>query len=713
MKTTSQRHALALAGLCLLTVYGCGGGGGGGSGGGTPDAPISQAASALEGTAATGAALSNASVAVTDSTNTAPCEQATITTSALGSYTCTLKAGRTAPFFIVVTDPTGNTPAMVSVQTTTPAAGAKLTVNVTPLTTAILAQLSPGGNPLSIVSSKTVNALALDALTNNVLVQLAPVLAAIGVPAGYNPFTTSITAATANNTGNTADLVLDVVRIVVNPATGGLALTTIDNPSPIPMATATAPGTVVAAPTPGVTTLSQASQIAAQAFNACFAVPTAQRVLTRNSMVIPSAGGPTVTSVAPACENIVSSTTNAGGINFLQNGYNGGQTFYGLLTSDSMTGAQFSVPEIMAYFAADPSATAGTPASRDRAVINIRFLDANGNPGNAIRVAARIPGSSSPARNTEWWLVGNQQPVDVSVSPQVRRVEQLNPTVTFASRPNRISTFQSGINFNFNAKGPGSTSGTDLLQLARISGPGLPRANATAGTPGGLVFVRSTGAQNSMDLFNKTGSLTLGSQCGNGTTTNCPNIWFARTKGTSGTAAAMLEGNQNNAVWAQTGDGFTPVLVVKGAVYKVELFYGTTIAAASTTAPLHTYNKVLLTDMVQATHAVNLPWNSPGSKTLAALDPAGALTAAQTNLVVDWLQNPSAQQIGGVNVITDNATGSFGQGRFVDRGALSATIDNMTVPSFVAIAPVPAMRTFLFSYRMLDGSIKTAGYQYN
>ena len=710
MKTATQRHALALAGLCLLMVYGCGGGGGGND----PVAPVTPAASKLEGTAATGAALANASVSITDTTSTAPCEQTTITTSALGSYSCTLKAGRIAPFFIVVTDPTGNTPAMVSVQTTTPAAGANLTVNVTPLTTAILAQLSPNGNPLSIVSSKTVNAVALDTLIGNVLAQLAPVLTAIGAPANYNPFTTSITAATANNTGNTADLVLDVVRIVVNPATGGLALTTIDNPTPIPMATATAPGTAVAAPTPGVTTLSQASQIAAQAFNACFAIPTAQRVLAQ-SPGAESAGGPTVTSVAPACDDIVSSTTNAGGINFLQNGYNGGQTFYGLLTSDTMTGAQFSVPEIMAYFAADPLAAASTPASRDRAVINIRFLDANGNPGNAIRVAARIPGSSSATRNTEWWLVGNQQPVDVSLSPQVRRVEQLNPLVTVTSSPNRISTFQSGINFNFNSKGPGSTNGAGLLQLARVSGPGLPGPNAAGA--GGLVFVRSTGLQNSMDLYNKTGSLTVGLQCGNPSTTsptsNCPNMWFARTQGTSGTAATTLVVNQTTAVWAQTGDGFTPVLVVKGAVYKVELFYGTTIAAASTAAPLHTYNKVLLTDLVQATQAVNLPWNSPGSQTLAALAPNGSLIAAQTNLVVDWLQNPSAQQVGGVNVITNNATGSFGPGKSVARGALSVMINNMTVPSFVATTAAPAMRTVLFSYRMLDGSVKSAVYQYN
>lgn len=43
MKTVSQRHALALAGLCLLTVYGCGGGGGGSTP--APDAPAATTTS--------------------------------------------------------------------------------------------------------------------------------------------------------------------------------------------------------------------------------------------------------------------------------------------------------------------------------------------------------------------------------------------------------------------------------------------------------------------------------------------------------------------------------------------------------------------------------------------------------------------------------------------------------------------------------------------
>lgn len=698
MKTAFQRHALALAGFCLLTVYGCGG-----SGGGTSDAPIAPAASTLEGTAATGAALANASVAITDSTSSAPCEQATITTSALGSYTCTLKSGRTAPFFIVVTDPTGNTPAMVSVQTTTPAAGEKLTANVTPLTTAILAQLSADGNPLSVVAAKSVDVPALTSLTANVVAQLANVLTAIGAPAGYNPFTTAITAASASGTGNTADLVLDVVRITVNPTTGGLALSTVDDPTPVPLATATVAGSAMPTPAAGISTLAQALPIAAKAFNACFAVPVAQRVTASNATVPFTQGGAEVTGVAAECQDIAASTANAAGINFLHNGYRSGQLFYGLLTSGStMTGAQFSVPEIMLYL----PATATAP---EQAVVNIRFVDANGNAGNVITVARRIAGSSSATRPTEWWLVGNQQLVDSSVRTQVRRVEQFNPNVTLVSSPNRISTFQSGLIFTVNQSGPGSTNGTDLLQLARFSGPGLP-GNGAAGT--GLVYVRSTGLQFAMDLFNKTGSLTTGAQCGNvnNTTFNCPNLWFARTQGITGSAATTPGTNQVTAVWAQPADGFNPALVVKGSRYNVELFYGATIAAAGANPALRSYTKTLLGDMVQATQAVNLPWNSLGAQSTSALNPNGLLAGAQVNnLTLDWTQNPSAQQIGSVNVIVDTAAGSFGPGRSVARGALSALVDNMTVPAFTPTTS----RTLLLNYRMGDGSVKSSTYQYN
>lgn len=694
MKSLSKL-AGALLSAALLTVAGCGGGGGGGDAGTTPTTP-----SVLSGTAATGAALSNATVTITDSSDSPPCQETAITTTALGSYTCTLKAGKVAPFFVVVTDPTGNTPPMVSIATETPAAGVPLTVNVTPLTTAIVSQLATDGDPLSVVSDKVVDATALQQITTNVVAQLSDVLTAIGAPSDYNPFSTSITAATAAGAGNTADLILDVVKVVTDPATGDLALTTIDNPTPTVLATATTPGAAVAPPDTSVSTLSQAVSVAAKAFNTCFAVPTSLRVLG-TATYPPSQGGPDVQDVATACQDIVADSANAAGIDYLHNGYSAGQQFYGLLTSDTMTGAQFSAPEIMAFYPADPAAAAASPASYDRAILNIRYLDANGNPGNVITVASNRPGTSSPERPTNWWLTGNQQAVDTSVRLNIRRVEQLKPDFVPPANSTRFSTYQAGMQFNVNSKGPGSVNADGTLTFARVTGPGLP--------VGGLVYKTSTQtSQSSMDLFNKTGSLTTGAQCGNGTTFNCPNLWFTRTAGTSGTAAASLTTNPTSFLWAQPADAVDTSLIVKGARYQIELFYG-----ANTTTPGHTVTKVLLSDLVPTTQGANLPWNTLGPKSLAAFDPNGSLAGEQTStLEVDWVQNIAAQQMGSAQPVINTASGSFGSAKAVPRGATSVILNHPDhiIPAF---ASATGSRTVLLGYRMNDGSSKTAVYMYN
>lgn len=684
------RPSLAVVCGLALAAAGCSGGGGGSAEG--SDAPA--AAITLAGTAATGAALANAPVTVTNSSGAPACQEASITTTALGSYTCTLKDGERAPFFIVVTDPAGTMAPLVSVASSTPAAGTPLMVNATPLTTAILAQIAPDGNPLTLVNSRAIDSAQLSATTENVMAQLSAVLTEIGAPAGYNPFTTSITAATASNAGNTADLVLDVVKVVTDPATGKLALTTVDNPTPVPLATATTRAAAVPAPVAGLSALAQAAQVAARAFTTCFALPVSQRVL---STVERSAaeGGAEVTAVAGACQNLAADGVNAGGATFLHNGYSAGQFFYGLLTNDAMTGAQFSVPEIMAFYPADKTAS-----GNEEAALNIRFLDGQGNPGNIITIARNIPNTSSADRPTTWWLTGNHQPVDVSVRLNIRRVEQLNPNNSLHAK---ISTFQSGIQFSINAKGPGSVNASgDALTLARISGPGLP-GNGAPGT--GLVYkVSSNSSRESMDMYNKTGSLTVGSQCGNGVTFNCPNLWVARTAGVTGSGATTLASNPMGLLWAQPEDQMQPELFVKGARYKVELFYGTNTGTADVTL-----RKTLLSDMVPATQAVNLPWNTPGSQTMTAMSPSGSLSGTQAALGFDWSQNPAAQHIAGVQAVVNGTTGSFGPTKPVPKGATSVVLDNQTVPAFDATTT----RTVLFGYRMLDSSNKTAVYTYN
>ena len=697
---SSAATAIALAAVTL--VAGCGGGSDGAASSSTSTA--TPAAATLTGTAATGSALANANVVVTDGTGNSPCVETAITTSALGTYTCTLKSGETAPFFVVVTDPTGNTAPLVSVTTTTPPAGTPLTLNATPLTTAILAQLSSDGNPLTLVNAKTVDANALKAITANVVAQLSSVLSAIGAPANYDPFATSISAATSSGVGNTADQILDVVTVSKDPATGQLRLGTVDG-TPVPLATATGGGSTLPAPASNVSTLPQGAQALANALTACFALPASQRVLGTDLAVPATQGGPKVTSLAPACQNIASDTSNAGGIAFLHNGYAFGQWFLGYLMSDSMTGATFSVPEVMAFY------PAGSPSSPtyDTAILNTKFVDASGNPGNIIMLARYIASGTSSAHPSNWWVVGNQQPVEISDRLQVRRIEQVNPNFAGTSaNSNSYSHFQTGIQFWINAKGPGSVNSNGNLSFARIKGPGLPTS--------GLVYIAPTGDSNEptqvyMDVSNKTGTVPGTTRCSSiATTYNCPNFWLARTAGLTGSAAATLAtppGSANNPVWAQpASDTLDPNPVVKNARYQVELFYG------SQTTPDLVYHKTLLTDLVQATQAVNLPWNTAGNQTLAVLNPSNSATNGVLSSVgLDWAQNPSAQQIGGA-AITVDLKGTYSATTNVARGATSAVI-NLPNPQQVPALTSSGTRSVLFNYRMLDNSLKSMVYTYN
>jgi hypothetical protein len=421
-------------------------------------------------------------------------------------------------------------------------------------------------------------------------------------------------------------------------------------------------------------------------------------------------GGPQVNDAAQACWNITSNVSNLAGFDYRHNGYTAGQRFYNLMTSDTMTGAKFSVPEIMAFYPKDTTLPDTNPGFYDRAVLNFKYIDSAGNPGNFHDVAALIPGATSATRPTEWWLVGNQHTVDIDARFNIRRVEQFKPGVTFASVPtsNKFSTFQSGFQFNINPNGPGSVLNGARLQFGKVTGDGLP-AN-------GVVYVRSTAsALNAMDVYSRNG-FAGGSQCGSGSspnpTSNCNNIWLEKTQGITGTAAKTLATNSSGFNWAQAADGFVTSLMVKGAKYKIELYYGADQATAMASAPAVTLHKTMLTDMVQARRGVDLFWNTPGTQTLAALDPNGTMTGAYANnLTVDWIQNPSAEQIGSVNAVIDVTNGSNGPNKSVAKGATSVVLSNQTVAAFGTGNQIG--RTFFFGYRMNDGSAKTAVYTYN
>lgn len=690
-----------LTAICVSVLMSACGGGGGGGGTANPGA-------VLNGVAATGAALGGAQVVITNTAGGSPCVETSITTSSLGSYSCTLKAGEAAPFFIVVTDPTGNSAPLVSIATQTPVAGTPLTVNATPLTTAIVAQLN-NGDALGVVSNKSLYVPADFALIkSNVIAQLKPVTDAIGA-ANYDPFNTNITAATAGQTGNTADHVLDVIKVVTD-ASGKPALATITDPAPITLATTTAAVATVPVVTATVSDLAQAAQLSAKAFAACFALPVSQRVVTIINF-LQNQGGNSVTQVASACQDIATDGVNANGAAaFKHNGYTAGQFFYSYLTSDAMTGAVFSVPEIMAFY---PAAN-GLP---DRAALNIRFVDANGNPGNVITLASNLPGTSTTTRPSNWWLTGNGQIVDTGIKTIIRRQETFGLN-TANKGPG--SQFRSGMNIYINANGPNS----QFYDSALVTGPGLPAS--------GLWWARE-GAANSFVLQDQRGPApiaTFTDTCG-----YCYNFWMTRTNGITGSNATTYNFNPKNWNFAQgpkvprigytdptnpvtpianypvenSYDGVSGTRPMKGDVYTIALY------ATGSATPYVTITKRLLVDLVDPVNGINMKWSTAGSQTLAALNPS---SLPSTSIPVDWVQTAGAEQIKTVSIsMTD---GNDDNAAPVLKGATSVTATAPGGKTFTGITgslvttgtAQNGYRDIYIGYRMLDGTGKQMAYSY-
>ena len=96
-------------------------------------------------------------------------------------------------------------------------------------------------------------------------------------------------------------------------------------------------------------------------------------MLAANTSIPATQGGPEVTLLGDACQGHWHP-------DYKNSGYRAGQRHYGLLRDSTMTGATFSLPEIMLYVD-DTSA-----ADNDVAVLNFRFVDANGIALNTIEV---------------------------------------------------------------------------------------------------------------------------------------------------------------------------------------------------------------------------------------------------------------------------------------------------------------------------------------
>jgi len=346
MKITLKRLVLVMTSAGLLGLYGCGGGSSSNVGGGTTP-------TILSGIAATGAAFSDATVTVTDSTGATVGTSATI--GADGVYTITLNAGAVAPFVLTATRPgeDGASESLVSVVSSV--TGASATANITPITNLIAARLSPTGDPSKLgaeLAAKTANlsTATVSGKVDEVQAILAPILTATET-IGTNPLTGSFSA---NGAGY--DRLLDSVKISIVPASAttsnievGIKQQQAEDVKPVTIqfSSNTVAASVDTIPTIDKTKLVvEGTAALIKSFLAqlttCYALPLANRV--DSTITNGLATGTAVNVVASACKSAFFGDNPA---KFKSNGSvvgrdsNGSGAFAGLF-KDGATGVVFS-----------------------------------------------------------------------------------------------------------------------------------------------------------------------------------------------------------------------------------------------------------------------------------------------------------------------------------------------------------------------------------
>lgn len=452
----------------------------------------------------------------------------------------------------------------------------------------------------------------------------------------------------------------------------------------------------------------------AQDFANCFALSSTARVLATNNNLSPAQGGPAVTEVAEACRPLFS-TRDRTGIEFLQNGYGAGQYFYGLLTDSAM--AKSAKVADVTILRTSPAAAAPL-APNPTLVLNVTYLDRYNRQGNFISVAQKIAGSS-PASG-DWWLTGNQQPVDINVVPMLRKFTSLAGYTT--ATPSTKEHYRSALGFFIYPFGPGGTlANGQPLTAVRVSGPGAPS----------LVYVPPIQpGQTWMDLSNTSGDVAgagakrCGSTVSAGTVppSNCPFLWVARSTSVVPSAAAPVlrtptatEGscggttaNQTCAwgsLWTATN---TTAQMVKNAGYTVELFYG------GQTTPTTSFVKYLNADLPDLTKAAAAGWVALDSATVTAARPL----AGQQTLDLAWTgQVANRTEVKSATVTLANAYASVATpDEAVLRGSTAVTVApgaeiQSGVPS--AYSGATNQRSILLNLRTWDGSARSVWFSYD
>ncbi len=503
----------------------------------------------------------------------------------------------------------------------------------------------------------------------------------------YDPFRTPITAATATTTGNAADRVLDIIKIVKNKD-GQAAIATVIDPMPVLMAGTSPAAANVPAPATAaiasVNDLGLAVQQVAQGFSKCFALKLAERVTLDSNQRI--------TQMAAPCNEMVTRAGNpVGAVAFKHDGRGAASWFYNLLVDEKMTGAKFAAAEVMAMYPRD----ATNP--RDTAVFNAKYVDNQGTPGNIIVMGENIPASGTPTHSSTWWVTGNQKSFDLRVHTTASRRQMVVG--------NDAGDFRNGVVFRISASTTAPRASE--FDVVRVQGPGLPTTGLWYGRRDGLSLFEM-----SSDRGAQPPSLNNWNRACNG----CVSYWMGRTQGLNGEAAKKLRPNVTQANFSNDTDGSyygtSGTRPTKGETYTFSMYKAGALVATET--------RRLLTDLTPATQAYKLPWHEAGDNLLAALAVTNpALNGEQTSLLIDWRKNPVAEPVRSVYVSQNNGGYDNATPFAIGSTSVVATpvgtgnkFTALTGPLNDSTLPYGGFREIGLEYRTVDGSSKSADFSY-
>jgi hypothetical protein len=340
--------------------------------------------------------------------------------------------------------------------------------NVTPLTNAIAALIAPGGNPLALLTPATLAASATpqkvshaSALLVNTLVTDSAIATLLG--ANFDPLTTVFAA-----NGSGVDAVLD--QLAVEVSSTGVAITNLAAPvgsagvqAPITLTPAQTATPSVVQPLPATSapgTVPTAAEIAALGakYQACLALPIAQRV------TLDPQGN--VTAVLTPC--------NYAPVGWKSNGRTWAQEV-GQFTfaKDQLSGAQVGKGLVVLALAPE-----GLTAANE-------FKHPQCNTGDCVVVRYPLTTASGQSTGSDWLLakvggawdfVGNQRPYRAFAEPRLNRLIATNAAGAAAGNTTDPyffkDRFESVMRLVFDLNSPGSSD----VRAVRFTGPGLPTA---------------------------------------------------------------------------------------------------------------------------------------------------------------------------------------------------------------------------------------------